>query len=290
LLDQKFDVLLYREIGTDSLNYFLPFCRLAPVQATTFGHQVTSGIPTVDYYLSSSLVEGSNAALHYTEQLAKADALVPFRLRSKLDQSQPKSRSHFGLDVDDHVYLCAQHLGKFHPDFDPWLGSILNQDTRGKLVITEDKFAAHANRLKERFQRTLPDVIDRIVFIPHQSGNDYLHLIANADVLLDPPHFGGLNTAYDAFSLGKPVVTRPTEFHRGRFTQACYKRMGIGDCVVSTAAEYVARAVEIGCNKSYRLTLSADIAHASQVLFEDELTVQEHQRIFEEWIDQARVG
>ena len=42
----RFDILYYWEIATDPLNYFLPFYRLAPVQCTSWGIQVTSGIPT----------------------------------------------------------------------------------------------------------------------------------------------------------------------------------------------------------------------------------------------------
>ena len=57
LRQEEFSILYYWEVATDSLNYFLPFMRLAPVQCTSWGIQVTTGIPTMDYYLSSALVE-----------------------------------------------------------------------------------------------------------------------------------------------------------------------------------------------------------------------------------------
>jgi len=41
--------------------------RLAPVQCTAWGHPVTSGLPTIDYYLSSQLMEPENAQAHYSE-------------------------------------------------------------------------------------------------------------------------------------------------------------------------------------------------------------------------------
>ncbi len=66
------DVLYYWEIGTDTTNYFLPFLRLAPVQCTSWGIQITSGISEVDYYLSSNLVEPDNAQDHYTESFGWA--------------------------------------------------------------------------------------------------------------------------------------------------------------------------------------------------------------------------
>ena len=44
----RFDVLCHWETGSDSINYFLPYFRLAPVQCNLFGLQVTSGIPQMD--------------------------------------------------------------------------------------------------------------------------------------------------------------------------------------------------------------------------------------------------
>src|SRR5690606_2329727 len=64
-----FDVLYYFEVATGTLNYFLPFCRLAPIQCASWGIQVTSGIPNVDYYISSRLIETEHAQERYSEKL-----------------------------------------------------------------------------------------------------------------------------------------------------------------------------------------------------------------------------
>jgi predicted O-linked N-acetylglucosamine transferase (SPINDLY family) len=63
------DILYHWQIGTDPLNYLLPFARLAPVQCTGWGTHGTSGISAVDYYLSSELIEAEGAEEHYTEML-----------------------------------------------------------------------------------------------------------------------------------------------------------------------------------------------------------------------------
>src|SRR5262249_52558125 len=65
----RLDVLFYPEIGMDPATYFLAFARLAPVQCTTLGHPVTTGIATVDYFLSSEALELPEADAHYTEKL-----------------------------------------------------------------------------------------------------------------------------------------------------------------------------------------------------------------------------
>ncbi len=44
--------------------------RLAPVQCVAWGHPQTTGMPTMDHFLSSELMEPQDAAANYTEQLA----------------------------------------------------------------------------------------------------------------------------------------------------------------------------------------------------------------------------
>ena len=65
----RFAVLYHWEIGSDVTNYFLPFFRLAPVQCTGAGLPDTSGIPQVNYFLSSAVCEAPRAERTYTERL-----------------------------------------------------------------------------------------------------------------------------------------------------------------------------------------------------------------------------
>ena len=53
IADHSLDILFYLDIGMDPLTYFLAFSRLAPVQCVTWGHPVTTGIPNMDYFISS---------------------------------------------------------------------------------------------------------------------------------------------------------------------------------------------------------------------------------------------
>ena len=284
----QFDLLYYWEIGTDTTNYFLPFFRLAPVQCTSWGIQVTSGNPQIDCYLSSELAEPDDASGHYTERLVLARTLLTYQRRCSLGDS-PKPREHFGISPDRHLYLCAQQLGKFHPDFDPVLAGILRGDPQAVIVITKDRHGGFiADQLRQRFAATIGDVADRILFIPPQPTGDYLSLIAAADVLLDPLHFGGVNSTYDGFSFDKPIVTLPSRFQRGRYTLACYKKLGVFDCVASDSRQYVDIALALGTDARYRQNVEQKIRQASGVLFEDAEAISEHERIFTALVAEAR--
>ncbi len=281
------DLLYYWEVGTDSLNYFLPFHRLAPVQCTSWGIQVTSGIPALDNYLSSSLVEPADAPSHYTEQLVLADTLLTYQRRVEMD-GPLRQRESFGIGPDRHLYLCAQQLGKFHPDFDAILAGILRRDAQGTVVATHDRRGTVvAEELRRRLIVQMPDVADRVVFLPFQAPREYLSLIVAADVLLDPLHFGGVNSTYDGFSLNQPIVTLPSAFQRGRYTLACYQKMGLDECVAVDASHYIDMAVRLACDADHRRAVVERIRRASAVLFEDVQAVREHERIFSELIERS---
>lgn len=285
----QLDVLYYFEVCTDAMNYFLPFFRLAPVQVTSWGIQVTSGIPTMDAYLSSGVVEGDDAQNHYSERLLQAATLLTYQTPIS-PPSAGKTREAFGFSADQNLYSCVQHLGKFHPDFDPLLADILRQDPRGIVVATQDKHGYGAQRLRERFARTMPDVADRIVFLPRQGFEDYVRLAAISDVMLDPIHFGGVTTTYDSLSLNKPIVTLPSSFHRGRYTFGCYRRMGVLDCVAANASDYARIAVRLGTDADWRSDVSTRIRDARWRIFEDQQAISEHERLFQDLVERSRQG
>lgn len=285
--ERHFDLLHYFEICTDALNYFLPFFRLAPVQVTSWGIQVTSGIPQVDAYLSSELVETAEAQDHYSEALCRADTLLSYQSAIE-PQTIPKSRESFGFQAGQHLYFCVQHLGKFHPDFDALMAGILREDPVGVVVMTQDKHGYGAQRLRDRFQRGIADVAERIVILPRQEFSDYISLAAVCDVMLDPIHFSGVSTTYDCLSLNKPIVTWPSAFHRGRYTLGCYKRMGMLDCVATSADEYVRIAVKLASDATYRDEISKRIGETKWHLFEDRMAISEHERLFRELVQRSR--
>ena len=125
---------------------------------------------------------------------------------------------------------------------------------------------------------------DKTMTIPAVVSRRLVRERAAADVLLDPLHFGGVNTTYDGLSLHKPIVTLPSQFQRGRYTLACYKKMGMSECVAENPTHYVDLAVRLGTDAEFRDHVSRRIRQTSDVLFEDQQAVDEHARIFRELI------
>lgn len=98
--------------------------------------------------------------------------------------------------------------------------------------------------------------------------------------MLDPIHFGGGNTSYEAFAMGIPVVTWPSEFLRGRLTYAMYRQMGLLDLVAKDAPSYVELAVWLGKDAVAREVLRTRIVATSGALFDDAGAVRELEEFF----------
>jgi len=62
--------------------------------------------------------------------------------------------------------------------------------------------------------------------------------------------------------------------------------MGITECVAADADEYVEKAVRLGTDADYRLSIVEQIAEAGDVLFEDVASVRQHERVFQEILDE----
>jgi predicted O-linked N-acetylglucosamine transferase (SPINDLY family) len=277
ITDQQLDVLIYADIGMERITYSLAFSRLAPVQCVTVGHPVTTGIDTIDFYLSSEQLESDEADAHYTETLVRLKTL-PIYFYRPIIQQPLKDRAHFGLSTDDHVYACLQSTFKFHPDFDELMAGILRRDPRGVILIGRTEVPRWEELLRQRFAVTLPDVANRIRFMPKLNYQDYLNVLALSDVQLDTLYFGGGNTSYDGLTVGTPIVTLPTPFLRGRITLSLYKQMEMLDCVARDREDYVDIAVRLGSDSDYRSAMGKRILEANEVIFENRAGVAELER------------
>jgi len=279
----ELDILFYQDIGMEPISYFLAFARLAPVQCVSFGHPNTTGIPTMDYFISNDAFEPLDAATHYSETLVQLKGLPTlayyYEPRSTAGPAAPES---LGLPGGATLYVCPQTLFKIHPDFDALIAGILARDPRGLVVLINGQFREFTRALRARFERTLAGLSQRVVFLPFMAFERFMQLLSIADVVLDTPHFNGMNSSLQAFAVGAPVVTLPGRLQRGRHTQAMYRQMAIEDGIGRDAAHYIDIAVSLGTDRSYRRAIRERILARKHLLFENRRVVEEFERFFHE--------
>ncbi len=276
---QRLDILFYPDIGIDAFVSTLAFSRLAPVQCVTMGHPVTTGINTIDYFISAEDLEVQEADEHYTETLVRLKKLPFYFYRPPLPRAR-LDREHFGLAREHHVYACTQSMFKLHPEFDETLAAILRADPNGILVLFQGRRPHWDELLKRRFALTLPDVLSRIRFLPVLRFAEYLSLLMCSDALLDTRPFGGGTTSLEGLAVGTPIVTLPSRLLRGRITYALYKQMNVLDCVASSPQEYVDIATRLGKDIEYRQAIRQKILASNSALFENSQGIRELEQFF----------
>lgn len=269
----ELDCLYFTDIGMEPLSYFLAFSRLAPIQCATWGHPVTTGIPAMDYFISSRRIETAGAEAAFSETLVRLD-----------DFSHSIPNPAEGMDLDggggDPVLVSPQSLFKFHPDFDPILNRILAENLSARLDIIAGSRDNWTQLLRARLQRTVPDGVGRIRFVDRMGREDYLRFLGNAAAVLDTPHFCGGVTSMEAMAAGTPVVTLPGAFTRGRLTSGIYRQMGYTDCIAKDGDDYAALVLRLLQDSDFAEDARRQIRAGAERIFNPSQSVHQHAKFF----------
>ena len=154
------DVLIYGDLGMEPTSFFLAFSRLAPIQALTFGHPDTSGISTIDYFIShNDMDEHSAGEQQYSERLVRLPgigywhqsepATTPLRRDElgladhQLNLPLPSSASAPSSDGGQSghawtMYLVTKSVQFYSPDFMDALAHILHRHPASFVALLHD--------------------------------------------------------------------------------------------------------------------------------------------------------
>ena len=269
ILRQRLDVLVYPEIGMDAMTLKLAGMRLAPAQVAAWGHPETTGLPTIDYYLSAAAFEPADAQSHYSERLVTLPGVGCCYSAMALQPAEP-----VGVDTDRPLLICPGAPFKYSPRHDALLVEIARRAGGARLVF----FTFNVNpalsaklrlRLAHAFHGAGLDLDEHVRFVPWQSGAAFYGLLQRATLYLDTIGFSGFNTAMHAVECALPIVTREGRFMRGRLASGILKRMGLGDLVAASDEDYVSLAVRLAGDAAYREQTRRRMRSTRGVLFED---------------------
>ncbi len=268
------DVLIYPEIGMDPMSSKLASLRLAPLQAASWGHPETTGLPTIDAYLSAADLEPAGAQAHYTERLVTLPNLGCCVQPGAVEARPPGVSREPGVPL----LICPGTPFKYAPEHDWVLAEITRRLGSCRMVFFEYRTRALSSALRARlaaeFGRRGLDFERCALFLPWQSRASFLGLLRAADVFLDTLGFSGFNTAQQAVECSLPIVTREGRFLRGRLASGILKRIGVPELVAADEAQYVELAVRLARDADYREGMRRRIDAGRAVLFEDTAPVR----------------
>lgn len=275
IINDDLDLLLFTDIGMHPRSKVLSTLRLARVQAQGWGHPVSSGSQSMDYFLSGELMETNQSDCHYTETLWRlpGTGLVYEKPIALHDGSSLYEK--LDLPKDRPLLLSLQSTFKYIPEYDHVFARII-QSNPAVMIL----FAGHmgcstiadrlADRLASACQRIGIDARHNIRFLPRLDHPDFMGLFAIAHHVLDTIGWNGGNSSFQSFSLQCPVVTMPTEFMRGRHTLAMLKTMAVEELIASNVDAYVAISSRLLQDQAFYARIKTRISEKQNLLFDDQ--------------------
>ncbi len=242
----------------------LPLYRLARIQMVDANSPVTTGMPNIDYYISSKLSETEdNAQQHYTEQLVTLDSppqCFDFATEEQILATTAISRESLGIDKTAIVYVSGANYYKIIPEqeltwakiiasvpnsvlllypFNPnWSSSYPCIAFRKRIITTFAKYGLSEDRL--------------IILDPAPNRADVMERLKLCDIYLDSYPYSGMTSLIDPLEVGLPTVVMETEYSRSRKGASLLRGLQIFDLITNTEEAYIQLAVALATNSELR--------------------------------------
>lgn len=214
----------------------------APIQVSGIGYFNTTGLKTVDYFLTDK----------YCAPVGKNDDLF-------VEKLVRLPHSHLCYTVSNEATLCTAApvnkngfitfgtFNNFSKVTDEMLllwKEILDKVPGSKLLLKGKVFgSSYAERvIKNRFIN-LGFKSESLEFRP--ATGDYLDQYKDMDIALDTFPYPGGGTTCDALYMGVPVITLVGKRHGARFGYSILKNIGLDDCIAFNETEYIEKAVAL---------------------------------------------
>lgn len=270
IIDKELDILIYTDIGMEQVTYKLGAMQLAPIQCALVGHGVTTGLPTIQYYISGDF-EPQNADNHYREKLIRLPNLGAAQYPPELPDT-PLNRKNFNLPDDAVIFISCANGIKHGPERDKVLIEILRKADNACIALkpfmtphlTDKQFI---DRLQSAAERA--GVRDRLIILPPlEKSTDLMSLLLQSDVQLDTYPYGGWTTNMEALYAGLPIITQEGDMARNRWGAALLKTLGVTEGIAGNESEYIDWAVRFAHNPELRYQIRDQIkSKVKSVLF-----------------------
>ena len=281
----RLHALVYLDFVMHPMIAQLAALRLAPLQCMTWDTPVTTGIPTVDAFLSSELMEPPDGQANYSERLIKLPGVGVSFAKPVIPRTfLRKTRRDYGIREDGVVYLSSQSVFKFLPEQDELVARIAKQVSESQfvfLVTNELVGKDFRQRMERSFAAVGLRASERCVWLPEMDVLDYWNLHLVSDVFLDTTGWSAGVAAFEAVACELPIVTLPGTLMRSRHSCAILTQLGVTDTIARDARDYVAIAVRLGMDKRGREAVIDKMKAGVPSLYSDDRSLRALEDFFQ---------
>jgi predicted O-linked N-acetylglucosamine transferase (SPINDLY family) len=257
------------------------------VQCLGLGHPETTGYGTLDYFLSSALMEPAGSEAQYTERLVRLPNLSIY-YEPVPTIPVPLRRGDFGLRPDATVFWSCQSLYKFLPQHDEVFPRIAREAGNCQFAFVAFQQDDHTtSRFRARLERAFAafglQARDYCVILPRFDQQQFIAFAGLCDIVLDSIAWSGFNTTLETLASDLPVVTLPGEFARARHTAAVLEMIGVTDTIAASLDQYVEMAVRLARDPAWRDQIKTKMRERKARIYRDRSAI----RALEEFLDRA---
>jgi predicted O-linked N-acetylglucosamine transferase (SPINDLY family) len=240
--EDKIDILidLAGHTGNNALETFAR--KAAPVQINMIGFPSTTGLSSMDYRVTDELCDPTGVSDAYnSEALIRIPGLFwSFMPPTGTGDVGPLPALKNGFVT----FTSVNNLTKVTPNVQRMWARVLREVPNSRLIIqTHAMSSEHAQEaVKGRFAE-LGITEDRLDFRKPKPLGEYLNLLNESDMTLDPFPFNGGTTTCHSLWMGAPVITLAGDRHASRMGLSMLTAIGLPELVAHTPDEYVQIAV-----------------------------------------------
>ena len=234
---QRYDVIIDTAGFTHPQNLELLAERCAPVQCHWIGYNASTGLDTIDWFLGDDVFTPAEFADQFREGIWRQPR--PWLARSPRT-SLPPARAEISGDAP--VLGSFNQLAKLgEPTLEFW-AAVLRTLPRALLVI-KDRHTGNPSacqRIRGSLERRGIDP-DRIRVLPAlPDWQDHLRAYNGIDIALDATPWSSSSTAFDALSMGVPLVAIRGDCASARMSNSLLTGIGRQDWISADPAGFAA--------------------------------------------------
>ena len=237
----------------------------APIQVTYLGYFATTGLPTIDYWITDQV-------LHPNDTEEKTSETI-WRLPRCYVGYEPLKNAPEVTDLPCQktgvfTFSSFNNLRKLTPEtFTLWI-EILKAVPNSRLILKCAGSNVFNPLIAEKIQTPFVEqgIDPKRIFLYGAFVNDeeHLDLYNQVDLHLDSIPYTGCTTTCEALWMGVPTLTLAGTRKMERMSASILHSVGLDDCIANSAVEYVQKAIALAQNPDYLQSLRSNMRERMQ--------------------------
>lgn len=240
----QIDILIDLAGHTDDNRLPIFFSKPAPIQASYLGYFATTGIPTIDYWITDHHLHPLDTEEKTSETIWRLPrCYVAYQPSPEALEVNPLP----ALSSEYITFGCLNNFSKLNPFLLSLWAKILQALPQSRLILKshyhnlddpEEKQSVELFLQEQGFNLEQVELIDSPTL-----AEDYFALYHRIDIHLDTFPYNGCTTTCDALWMGVPVLTLAGDRKIQRMGNSLLQAIGLGDWIAHSPEEYVNKAI-----------------------------------------------